>query len=323
MIQTEPSSTLTFTPLARTFGAEVHGLDFHKPISKDTIAEIRGACNEFGVLVFRNANIDNAQQIEFTAKFGEMYDVKAHMKYGRKMRFPEQPEIFDVSNLDENGNVLTELEPARVGANKGNCLWHADMAYNPRRAHYSILRAVELPPKGTGGATQYLDSRSAYDDLPEELKRQIEPLICNNSLYHNRKMAAPDIYADFEPLDYPMSRHKLAQLHEESGRMNLYVTTYAHHFDGQTIEESAPLLDRLLDHVSQDKYMLTVEWENNGDMVMWDNTAVLHRATPGGAYTTKYVRDMRRTTTKDSSSYGWGADPRETWEAGLQFAKTK
>ncbi|EXJ70800.1 uncharacterized protein A1O5_05790 [Cladophialophora psammophila CBS 110553] len=321
MITRESTSTLTCTPLARTFGAEVHGVDFSKPVSKETAAEIRDACNKYGVLVFRGANLNNEQQIEFTANFGEMYDVKAHMKAGRRMRFPHQPEIFDVSNLDENGNVLTELEPARVGANKGNCLWHADMAYNPRRAHYSILRAVELPPKGTGGATQYLDSRAAYDDLSEEMRRRIDSLVCNNSLYHNRKLAAPDTFADFEPSDLPMARHKLAQMHEESGRMNLYITTYAHHFDGETIGQSRPLVNELLDHVSQEKYLLTVEWENNGDMVMWDNTAVLHRATPGGAYTTKYKRDMRRTSTKDSSSYGWGVDPNATWEAGLRTTK--
>lgn len=82
--------------------------------------------------------------------------------------------------------------------------------------------------------------------------------------------------------------------------------TYAHHFDGQTMEESKPLVDKLLEHVSQEKYVLDVHYENNGDMVLWDNTAVLHRATSGGNYVGKHRRDMRRTTVKDSGKYAWG-----------------
>lgn len=311
-------STLTLKKLAPTFGAEVEGVDFTQPVPPSVIDEIKDGLSEYGLLVFRNTGMDNEKQIAFTAKFGELYDVKAYIKAGKKMRFPDQPEIFDVSNLDENGNVLTELDPSRVAFNKGNCIWHADMAYNPRRAHFSLLRAVELPPKGSGGETQYLDSRAAFDDLPQNLKEKVVGLVCHNSLMYNRKLAAPDFFADIEPADFRMARHRLAMEHESSGRMNLYVTTYAHHFDNMTLEESKPLLDQLLTHVSQDKYKCTINWENSGDMVFWDNTAVLHRATPGGAYTTKYKRDMRRTTTKDSGKYGWGEDgPETTWETGI------
>ena len=77
------------------------------------------------------------------------------------------------------------------------------------------------------------------------------------------------------------------------------------------------MFDKLWQHLTQEKYILTVHWKDNGDMVrspcerlysladmcvkvMWDNTAVLHRATSTGSYSEKYIRDMRRTTTKDS-----------------------
>jgi len=311
-------SALRFKPLHPLFTAEVEGIDWARPIPQSVVEELKAACAEYGVLVFRNANLDNKRHIAFSAQLGELEDIKAHMKAGRPMRFPDEPEIFDVSNLDEKGNVVTDSDPQRKGASKGNALWHADMTYNPQRALYSLLRAVELPPKGTGGETQFIDSRTAYEDLPQDLKEEIENLVTNNSLFHNRKLAAPDIFKSVEPLDYPMSRHRLVLPHEPTGRKNLYLTTYAHHFDGNTLEGSKPLLDKLFAHVTQPKYICAIHYENNGDLVMWDNTAVLHRATAGGSYDGKYKRDMRRTTVKDGGKYGWGENGVGTpWQAGL------
>lgn len=312
------AATLSFTPLHKTFGAEVNGMKWRLPIPESVIDEIRDAVHKYGVLVFRRASLDNDQHIQFSRRFGDLDDVKAHIKAGRVMRFPEQPEIFDVSNLDQNGNVVTDADPVRMASSKGNSLWHADMTYNPQRCAYSLLRAVELPPTGTGGDTEYLDSRKAYEDLPDEKKSQIEALVTNNSLFHNRKLAAPDVFAKVEPLDFPMSRHRLVTLHEESGRRNLYITTYAHHFDNESMEESKVLINELLDWVSKPEYKLTVTYENNGDLVMWDNRAVLHRATSDGNYGGKYKRDMRRTTVKDNGSFGWGENGAGcTWQAGL------
>ncbi|VUC25601.1 unnamed protein product [Clonostachys rosea] len=312
------STGLEFTPLHKTFGAEVKGMTWDLPTPKDTIEKITDAVHKYGVLVFRKANLSNEQHINFSRQLGELDDVKAHIKAGRAMRFPEQPEIFDVSNLDEHGNVITDADPLRRANNKGNTLWHADMAYNPQRCAYSLLRAVELPPHGTGGETEYLDSRTAYEDMPTSMKDRIEHLITNNSLFHNRKIAAPETFKDVDPLKFPMSRHRLVQTHEPSGRKNIYVTTYAHHFDNQSCEESQPLLNELLAWVSQPKYLLSVPYENDGDLVLWDNRAVLHRATETGTYEGKYRRDMRRTTVKDGGKYGWGENGVNcNWQAGL------
>lgn len=296
-------------------------MDWTLPTPPKLLDEVAAGAQKYGVIVFRNTPLDNDSHIAFTRQFGELEDVKAHIKAGRKMRFPEQPEIFDVANLDENGKLLTDEEDAvRKAGNKGNMLWHADMAYNPQRVSFSLLRAVEIPPPGTGGETEYLDSRTAYADLPEEKKEQIKDLVANNSLFHNRRLAAPEFFGDIEPLDQPMARHRLVQRHEPTGRMNLYVTSYAHHFDGQTLEESRPLVNELLDHVSQEKYKLAVPYEQNGDLVMWDNTAVLHRATPTGtgSYDGRYRRDMRRTSVKDQSPTAWGENGVGcSWQAGL------
>ena len=126
---------------------------------------------------------------------------------------------------------------------------------------------------------------------------------------HSRKRGAPHFFADLDVDSQPMNSHKLIQLHEPSNRMNIYVAAHAHHIDGLPRQESDALLKKLLDHVSQEKYRISVPWENVGDLVIWDNTCVLHRSGPG-TYAGKFRRDLRRTTVHDSSSTAWGLNER-------------
>lgn len=82
----------------------------HVPVPETLIDEIKAGISREGVLVFRNANLNNDEHIAFTRQLGSnLYDVKAHIKAGRAMRFPETPEIFDVSNLDDKGNLVTDV----------------------------------------------------------------------------------------------------------------------------------------------------------------------------------------------------------------------
>jgi alpha-ketoglutarate-dependent 2,4-dichlorophenoxyacetate dioxygenase len=98
---------------------------------------------------------------------------------------------------------------------------------------------------------------------------------------------------------------------------NLYIASYVHHLQGMDAKESRKLIDELTAHISKAKYRLTVPWIQNGDMIIWDNTSVMHRAT-GGSYEGRYPRDMRRTTVKDMSStrFGLNGDGAD-WRVGL------
>lgn len=195
---------------------------------------------------------------------------------------------------------------------KGNELFHVDSSFNAHRAGYSLLRAAQLPPPGTGGATEFADTRTAFEDLPEKQKEELVRMdyVACHSLMHSRKMAVPDFMGGVNSEDYPMSRHRLVQKHEPSGRWNLYVTSHVHHIEGLEKEESDKLVKELYEHASQPKYVLKVEWENDGDLVIWDNTCVMHRATAGD-YEGKYPRDMRRATVHDTSSHARGLNETE------------
>jgi alpha-ketoglutarate-dependent 2,4-dichlorophenoxyacetate dioxygenase len=112
-----------------------------------------------------------------------------------------------------------------------------------------------------------------------------------------------------------MSQHKLIQIHEPSGRRNIYIAAHSHSIVGLPQDESDALIKRLLDHVTQKKYTVSVDWKQGSDMVIWDNRCTLHRAN-GGSFEGKYHRDLRRTTVHDDSSTAWGLNevrPMEEW----------
>ncbi|OAG33863.1 hypothetical protein AYO21_12023 [Fonsecaea monophora] len=312
------ATAIDIKPLHPTFGCEVSGLDLSKPLPDDAFDELRDAVYKYGVVVIRKTALDDQRALALGRRFGELDSSKPHRLAGRKFRL-NIDEIFDVGNLDDKDQVFTTADPERTAGANGNALFHCDGAYNPRRIGISILRGVELPPKGTGGETEFLDSRAAYDDLPEATKAKIHGLVGGNSLFHNRKTANPDspLFKDIDPMTKPQAKHKLAQLHEPSGRMNLYCMSYTHHVDGQPLEEGQELIREIFNHCQQDRYKLTVHWENNNDVVIWDNTATIHRATHG-AYEGKYRRDMRRVSVFDTGSQAYGEnDPSTFWQQGL------
>lgn len=193
------------------------------------------------------------------------------MTNGRKPRY-EYYELFDAGNIDTETGGPLDPTSGRAQYNKGNGLFHVDSSFNPRRASYSILKATELPPPETGGATDFADTRTAFDELPENLKQQLleNDYIGAHSLHHSRKTAAPEFFKDTDPTQYKMNYHRIAQKHEPSGRMNLYIAAHAHHIEGLSPEDSAALLKQLMDHATQPKYCMSVSWKNKGDLVIWD-----------------------------------------------------
>lgn len=306
------ANRVSFEPVHPTFAAEVSGIDFSNQLSSDVIEELKAGINKYGVLIFRNANLDDDSHVAFAQSFGELEPTPA-ASLGVKTRLPS-PYIGDLANVDHEGNMKKfEDKLSRLFA-KGNETWHADMQYHPRRCKYSTLRAVQLPPKGTGGETLYADSRTAYDDLSLDMKQKLDGLVSYCSLLHNRRNAAPELYRGVDVMDWPNAKWRIVYPHEGTDRKNLYITSYMHKIEGLPQEESDELLKELREHAAQNKYVHTVYWKNNGDMVMWDNTAVLHRATDGSGYIGKYVRDVRRTSCFDSGRYAWGEnDPNNPW----------
>lgn len=113
-----------------------------------------------------------------------------------------------------------------------------------------------------------------------------------------------------------MSKHRLTQIHEPSGRMNLCIAVHAHHIEGMDRLKSSAHLNRLYEHAKSKKYVLEVEWMNVGDLVIWDNTCTMHCAL-GGVFEGKYRRDMRTATVHDASSQARGLNEHSDKRQGL------
>lgn len=181
-----------------------------------------------------------------------------------------------------------------------------------------MLLAHEIPPPGNGGQTEFADTRTAFEELPSDLKEELlrEDYVAAHTLSHSRKTAAPEFFKDLDPWQSKMYRHKIAQRHTPSDRMNLYIAAHAHHIEDVPADKSEQLLSSLMTHATQKKYVMGVDWLNSSDMVMWDNRCVMHRAC-GGAFAGKYKRDLRRTTVHDDSPTAWGLQSKDDLAEGF------
>ncbi|KAM4054457.1 taurine catabolism dioxygenase tauD, tfdA family protein [Hirsutella rhossiliensis] len=249
---------------------------------------------------------DDAWHVAFARKFGEPDVSAVIVKPGAEYRLAPHSELTDVGNIDDDERVASKNR-VRHQIGRGNDLFHVDCSYNARRAGYSILRAHQLPPKGAGGRTEFADTRTAPEGLDNATKEISKDHVLCHLVVHSRQLGAPecDLFKSREAEDHTMARHRLVQLHELSRRTNLYIAAHAHHVDGWSKKESQPVIDDLLRHSSQDQNIFIVDWEDNGDLVIWDNTCVMRKA-PGSGFEGNHVRDMRATAVYDDWSSACG-----------------
>lgn len=282
--------SLKVEPILPNFGAVCSGLDLTQPLSTDEVKQITDAMDAYGVTVWRNTGLTDEQHVEFSRNFG--YLERVPWREGVKYRMP-LPELFDASNLNVEGEITQD--PAAIQYRKGDRLWHTDSAFLDKRTSYSLLLAHSVPPEG--GETWFADTRSAYDDLPQDMKDLIEDKVGINSLWWSRKLAGAEI-ADEEIESRFRASHPLVHVHKGSGRKTLFIAAHTMDIEGMDKAEGRKLIRSLIEHATQPQYIFKVDW-NPGDMVIWDNLCSMHR---GGEYAyDTYKRDMRRTTVREGT----------------------
>jgi alpha-ketoglutarate-dependent 2,4-dichlorophenoxyacetate dioxygenase len=280
---------LTVEPITPTFGAEISGVDITRPLDEATRREILAAQDEWGVTVWRGTGLTDETHVAFSRIFGELE--RAPRMAGRKTRF-ELPEIFDASNLDADGAIVAD-ELIRLHK-KGDRLWHTDTSFMETRSSHSLLLCHEAPP--VGGETWFADTRTAFEDLPEAMKRRLDGLIAEHSIWWSRKVAGYP-FTDEDVDARPSARHPVVHVHKGSGRTALYVASHARNIVGMASEEGRALLKELIEFATQPKYVFKVLYEP-GDMAIWDNLCTMHR---GGDFDeVSHRRDMRRTTVREA-----------------------
>ena len=281
-------------PLHPLFAARVTGLDMTRPLPADEVAEVCRLMDRYAVCVFPNRTpLTNDQHIAFARQLGPMQRGRVLTVTGRRERLGPWPELVDVGNLDADGNIRPSESRDRA-FNNANRLWHTDMSFHPNRATYSALNAHVVPPRD--GDTEFADERAAYDALPQAMKNGIEGLMASHSIWHSRVISGfPEPTAE-ELASRPPAEHRIAQRHPSSGRMTLYLASHASHILDMPLDEGRALLQELMAFATQRQFVFRHRW-TRGDVVIWDNRCVMHRATPFEDLT--YPRDMRRTTCRE------------------------
>ena len=255
---------ITVTPLSTAVGAEIGGVNIAEDLDDATIAEIRQALLDHLVIFFRDQDITDIERHKaFTKRFGELF-VHPNFNFG-------QVNAEMVYLTRKPGDIRAAGES-----------WHADttMMANPPMA--AILFALEAPE--WGGDTLFANQYMAYETLSDGMKKMLSGL---KAVHNDSRVAGPGVGLNAqratkvrEDADWRMteSAHPVVRTHPETGRKGLFLNgIYVHHFEGLTVEESAPLLNFLYDHSCRPEFTCRFRWRT-GSVAFWDNRCVQHLA---------------------------------------------
>jgi alpha-ketoglutarate-dependent 2,4-dichlorophenoxyacetate dioxygenase len=282
--------TITIRQLHPHFVGEVSGVDLRKPLTPQEARDIEAGMDKYAVLLFRDQDITDEQQLAFALNFGQRENPRGG-NITKKEDYRLTSGLNDVSNLGKDGKPLPRDHRNHL-FNLGNCLWHSDSSFRPVPAKFSLLSARIVNPKG--GNTEFADMRAAYDALDDETKAEIEDLICEHSLMYSRGSLGFLDYTDEEKQMFKPVLQRLVRTHPVHGRKSLYLSSHAGAILGMSMPEARLLLRDLTEHATKPEFVYVHKWTLH-DLVMWDNRQTMHRARPFPAHE---PRDMRRTTLK-------------------------
>ena len=275
------------------FVAFVTDVDLKNELETNQVKELDNAINKFSVLVFRNQNINDEQQVRFTKYFGEIEPSgnKSNITKAKDRRL--STDLADVSNLDKNNKPFTQNDSRRI-FNLGNRLWHTDSSFKEIPAKYSLLSARNISKEG--GNTEFADMRSAYDNLDMNTKQKVDDMICEHSLIYSRQRLGFDMVKElsseeiknFTPVEQPLVRQN-----KITNRKTIFLSCHIGKIRDWIRPDSMCFIDDLIEYATQPKFKYIHKWSQH-DLIIWDNRQTMHRARSFDDL--KERRDMRRTT---------------------------
>ena len=286
---------ITITQKHRHFVGEVGPISLRDTHDEDVLAEIRGGMDKYAVLVFRDQQFSDEEQVDFAKRLdGELHSKTGAAALGKSRLGTEA--ISDISNINGDGSLQPADNRARLYS-LGNRLWHTDASFQDPSGRYSMLHARELPPMDAD--TMFADMRAGYDALDDATKAQLEGLECHHSIAHSR-MTLGFEFSDEEKAKLQGAYHPLIRTLPRSGRKSLYLASHAAAITGIPLPEARVMIRELMDHATQPEFVHAHRWQDN-DLVIWDNRATMHRATSFDDV--NYKRELRRVTTLDLAEF--------------------
>jgi len=296
----------TINRIGKHLGAEISGIDLSQPLDDATFEAVADAFFDNEVVFFRNQKLTPAQQVAFTRRFGIL---EQHVR--KESRLPGHPEILIVSNLlDEKGNAIGSQDAGRF--------WHSDLSYKAEPSMLSALYSVEVPMKDGRilGDTSFASTTAAYAALPEATKKRLQGLknVHSYRYYRNKNAQAQQeelaaggrVIQEHMPTEeqlktVPDVETPVVRTHPVTKRKGLFLNeAHTSGIVGMPKAEGDALLAELYAHIIKPEFVYTHHWQA-GDLLMWDNCAVQHKATFD--YDLPQRRLMYRTTVRGTAPF--------------------
>lgn len=258
----EQATALQAVDLAPRIGSELK-VDKQTLLHGDIAGAIRDLLVRRGVLIVRDIHLTDEEQRTLARRLGDLRlgTVKSEGDEG----------LLKVS-FDER------INPEYARFFFGTLLWHMDGTYEEIPPFATLLTPRVLSP--TGGQTEFTNTYAAYEDLPAAERAQLDTLTVVHTmqaaLFPGKPDCSPEEFALW--CTYPNREHPLVWQHK-SGRKSLVLSTSGSHIKGMHPAESHDLLQRLMFHATQPRYVYRHTWAM-GDLLMWDNTGTMHRVLP-------------------------------------------
>lgn len=259
---------MKFSKLSDGFGIETHDADLSQ-LDDAMFAELWEAWKEHHVLVLRGQQLTAPQFHAWAARVG-----KPEPHVIDQFHHPAMADILILSNVKHHGQP--------IGLQDAGTYFHTDYSYLAVPARATTLYSITVP--ADGGATRFADQQAAYDDLSAEMKRTVDPLIGRHR-YGNRddlnvtSRTVASVLTEEQDKKMDWIKHRIARPNPVNGKTALYsISGTAFGIYDIPDKEAIELLDELKAHSTQPRYLLDVKY-GVGDVVLWDNAALLHAAT--------------------------------------------
>ncbi|MEA3157794.1 MAG: alpha-ketoglutarate-dependent 2,4-dichlorophenoxyacetate dioxygenase [Betaproteobacteria bacterium] len=274
------------------FFAEVRGVGLADVAQNDAAyAAVRAAFEEYSVLLFRDQAVTDELQAAYSRRFGPLEVAKA-------ASLGEGTPYSILTNLDRATGELVPAGHKEDLRARANQLWHTDSCFKSPPALASVLSARITP--SSGGETEFASTRRAWERLPSSLRSRLEHACAWHDYAHSRAKVAPHLASEREKSTLPAVSWRLRWRNPANGYSALYLASHTYAIDGMTKDAAAGLLADLIAFATAPGHTYQHRWRD-GDVIMWDNRAVLHRGRP---WPNDQARHMVRTTVTATDADG-------------------
>ncbi len=281
-------------PLGPGFAAEIRGVSMSEVAARDdAYRAVRAAFEEHSVLVFRGQPVSDDLQVAYSRRFGPLEIAKAASR-------GEGTPFSILTNVEPDGSLVPQGHKEELRA-RANQLWHTDSCFKIPPALASVLSGRTVA--ATGGETEFTSMRLAWERLPADLRKRLDNAYAWHDYAHSRGKIAPHLASERERSTMPAVCWRMRWRNPVNGRDALYIASHTCGIEGMDTAEALQLIDELTALATRPEHVYQHHWRN-GDVVMWDNRATLHRGRPWPLDEPRY---MIRTTISATDADGLAA----------------